>query len=279
MTDTRVTMDPRMMKELLLSQFLSGVNPFDTQTSYVSSADGGDDLFSQLLEQMLSADSDSYGDALANGDFSSLSGSYGLGLSGLSGLGGLVGYGAGLDSSSTLSGLSGYGGLGLGYTSGSAVTSLLSGIAGGGLTNDTGFTSAYDSLILQAANQYGVDPALIKGVIQSESSFRENAVSSAGAKGLMQLMDATAQGLGVTDSFDPMQNIDAGTRYLSYLLRKYNGNEATALAAYNAGPGRVDRLGITTNEELAARLSELPEETQAYIQKVLSNRNIWSSAL
>ncbi|MBB6636253.1 lytic transglycosylase domain-containing protein [Cohnella thailandensis] len=267
------------MKELLLSQFLSGVNPFDTQTSYVSSTDGGDDLFSQLLEQMLSADSDSYGDALANADFSSLSGSYGLGLSGLSGLGGLVGYGAGLDSSSTLSGLSGYGGLGLGYSSGSAVTSLLGGIAGGGLTNDTGFTSAYDSLILQAANRYGVDPALIKGVIQSESSFRENAVSSAGAKGLMQLMDATAQGLGVTDSFDPMQNIDAGTRYLSYLLRKYNGNEATALAAYNAGPGRVDRLGITTNEELAARLTELPEETQAYIQKVLSNRNIWSSAL
>lgn len=277
MTDAKVTMDPRMMKELLLSQFLNGVNPFDTQTSYVSSADSGDDLFSQLLEQMLSADSGTYGDSLTSADLSGLSGSNGLGLSGLNGLGGLVGYGAGLGSSSALGGLSGY--EGLGYSSGSTITSLLGGIAGEGLAADTGFTSIYDSLILQAANQYGVDPALIKGVIQSESSFRENAESSAGAKGLMQLMDGTAQGLGVTDSFDPAQNIDGGTRYLSYLLRKYNGNEATALAAYNAGPGRIDRLGIMTNEELASRLSELPEETQAYVQKVLSNRNLWSSTL
>ncbi|MFF2094340.1 lytic transglycosylase domain-containing protein [Paenibacillus sp. NPDC058174] len=126
----------------------------------------------------------------------------------------------------------------------------------------------YEGLIAAAAAKYGVDPALIRGVIRTESGFKADAVSSAGAKGLMQLMDATARSLGVTDSLDPGQNIDGGTKYLSYLLRKYNGNEQVALAAYNAGPGRVDRLGISTDAELAANLYKLPEETQRYVTKV-----------
>ncbi|OUM97938.1 MAG: hypothetical protein BAA02_08430 [Paenibacillaceae bacterium ZCTH02-B3] len=129
--------------------------------------------------------------------------------------------------------------------------------------------SSYESLILEASARYGVDPALIRAVIRAESSFRADTVSPAGAKGLMQLMDDTAKWLGVTDPFDPRQNIDGGTRFLSWLLRKYDGHLLPALAAYNAGPGLVDRLGLTTDGEVSARWSELPEETQAYIGKVL----------
>jgi soluble lytic murein transglycosylase-like protein len=146
---------------------------------------------------------------------------------------------------------------------------------GGALAGDSGLSSAYDNLITAAGAKYGVDPALIKGVIQSESSFNANAVSSAGAKGLMQLMDETARGLGVADSFDPAQNIDGGTRFLSYLLRKYEGNVSTALAAYNAGPGRVDRLGIENDQDVALNLHKLPTETQGYIRKVLNATSQW----
>jgi soluble lytic murein transglycosylase-like protein len=113
---------------------------------------------------------------------------------------------------------------------------------------------------------------LVKAVIHSESSFNPYAVSSSGAKGLMQLMDGTGEGMGVTDPFDPAQNIEGGTRYLAGLLRKYNGNEGVALAAYNAGPGRVDRLGIRTDADLKEKLHLLPLETRQYVDKVLSRK-------
>ncbi|WNQ13481.1 lytic transglycosylase domain-containing protein [Paenibacillus aurantius] len=129
--------------------------------------------------------------------------------------------------------------------------------------------SAYNELIEEAGAKYGVATPLIKAVIDQESSFQADSVSSAGAKGLMQLMDGTARGLGVTDSFDPRQNIDGGTRFLASLLKKYNGNEGTALAAYNAGPGRIDRLGITNDAELRANFGSLPRETQHYVNRVL----------
>lgn len=128
----------------------------------------------------------------------------------------------------------------------------------------------FGGLIQSAAAKYGIDPTLIHAVIQTESGFNPVAQSHAGAKGLMQLMDGTARGLGVSDSFDPAQNVEGGTKYLAMLLRKYGGNKAVALAAYNAGPGRIDRLGISTDVELMARLNELPTETQAYIGKVQS---------
>lgn len=131
-----------------------------------------------------------------------------------------------------------------------------------------GISTDYDALIKQASLKYGVSESLIKAVIDTESSFNPNVVSSAGAKGLMQLMDGTAAGLGVTNAFDPAQSIDAGTRYLSYQLQRFNGEEKLALAAYNAGPGRVGRLGVDTDEELMTVMSRLPLETQRYITKI-----------
>ncbi|CAM4263732.1 lytic transglycosylase domain-containing protein [Paenibacillus tarimensis] len=139
-----------------------------------------------------------------------------------------------------------------------------------------GKTTAFDSMIERAAAKHGVNPALIKAVIHTESSFNPNAVSSAGAKGLMQLMDGTARGLGVANSLDPAQNIDGGTRFLKYLLEKYDGNAMAALAAYNAGPGRVDRRGIRTDSDLQQKLHLLPKETQGYVGKVMKAMDLYS---
>jgi soluble lytic murein transglycosylase-like protein len=133
--------------------------------------------------------------------------------------------------------------------------------------------TSYDQLIEQSSMKYGVDPHLIRAVIQTESGYNSNAVSHAGAKGLMQLMDGTAAALGVTNSFNPQENINGGTKFLAYLLRKYDGHESVALAAYNAGPGRIDRLGITNDTELQSKYNELPSETQNYVRKVLGLRN------
>ncbi|MFB5266183.1 lytic transglycosylase domain-containing protein [Paenibacillus enshidis] len=132
--------------------------------------------------------------------------------------------------------------------------------------------TAFDSLITAASRKYGVPESLIKAVIDTESSFNPYAVSSAGAKGLMQLMDATAQGLGVSDAFDPAENIDAGVRYLSYQLKRFGGQENMALAAYNAGPSKVERLGISSDTELMSVLNQLPVETQNYVAKIQNAR-------
>ncbi|MEK8215654.1 lytic transglycosylase domain-containing protein [Paenibacillus sp. FSL L8-0463] len=126
----------------------------------------------------------------------------------------------------------------------------------------------YEELIQTASTKYGVPVDLIKAVIDTESSFNPNVVSSAGAKGLMQLMDGTANGLGVSDPFDPGQSIDGGVRYLSYQLKRFDGQEKMALAAYNAGPGRVNKLGVNSDQELMEKLSQLPKETQDYILKI-----------
>lgn len=136
-----------------------------------------------------------------------------------------------------------------------------------GEITDTKPTS-YDDLIQTASTKYGVPVDLIKAVIDTESSFNPNVVSSAGAKGLMQLMDGTARGLGVSNSFDPAQNIDGGVRYLSYQLKRFDGQEKMALAAYNAGPGRVINLGVSNDQELLEKLSQLPKETQSYLTKI-----------
>lgn len=114
--------------------------------------------------------------------------------------------------------------------------------------------------INQASARYGVPTRLIRGVIEQESGMNTNAVSSAGALGLMQLMPATAQALGVQNPLDPSQNIDGGTRYLASLLQQFNGDSALALAAYNAGPNAVRQYG---------GIPPYPE-TQQYVRNVLA---------
>lgn len=119
--------------------------------------------------------------------------------------------------------------------------------------------SAYDGLINEAAKRYGLPAALIRAVIMTESEFDPLAVSSAGAQGLMQLMPALSSQLGVSNAFDPRQNIMAGAHYLSALLGTQKGDMALALASYNAGPGNVERYqGIPPFEE-----------TQRYVKKIM----------
>jgi hypothetical protein len=130
-----------------------------------------------------------------------------------------------------------------------------------------GGSSGITSLISRASRRYGVDEGLIKAVIQAESNFKPTAVSPAGAQGLMQLMPATAASLGVTDSFNPEQNVMAGTRFLKDLLNRYGGDLDKALAAYNWGPGNVDR-----------GKSRLPQETRDYLVKVKKLYSTYSTA-
>jgi len=122
-----------------------------------------------------------------------------------------------------------------------------------------GESTPYDSLIDEAAGRHGVDPALLKGLIRQESNFNPAARSPAGASGLTQLMPGTAAGLGVTDPTDPAQAIDGGAKYLRQQLDRFGGDQTKALAAYNAGPGAVQRFGGVPPYA----------ETQAYVQKVL----------
>lgn len=120
----------------------------------------------------------------------------------------------------------------------------------------------YQDIIKRAAKRHAISPALIKSVIAAESCYREMVVSPKGAAGLMQLMPATAEELGVFDIFDPEENINAGSRYLGYLLRMYNGSITHAIAAYNAGAGRIER---------GAPVTISFTETRGYIQNVLTN--------
>jgi hypothetical protein len=119
-------------------------------------------------------------------------------------------------------------------------------------------TSAYATEIRSAASQFGVEEAIVRAIIHAESAYRANAVSRAGARGLMQLIPATASRFGVTDSFDPGQNIKGGVQYLAWLLKRYNSNLTLAAAAYNAGEGAVDRNGGVPPYA----------ETQRYVQRV-----------
>ena len=116
----------------------------------------------------------------------------------------------------------------------------------------------FDAIIERTARSMGLDPNLIRAVVKTESNFQADAVSHAGAMGLMQLMPDTADDMGLDDPFDPVQNISGGSKYLKMMLERYDGDLDSALAAYNWGPGNLDR----------SRSGKLPEETTNYIERV-----------
>ncbi len=118
-------------------------------------------------------------------------------------------------------------------------------------------------VIQSASQQYRLDPDFLASVISAESGFKTHAVSPKGAKGLMQLMPQTASNLGVSDPFDPAKNVDGGTRYLRELLERYNFDPIKALAAYNAGPSRVEQYrGVPPYHE-----------TRVYVAKIIRDFN------
>jgi soluble lytic murein transglycosylase-like protein len=116
-----------------------------------------------------------------------------------------------------------------------------------------------DGFIVDSSNRYGVDPLLIYSIMHRESTFKRFALSPKGARGLMQLMPATAARLGVRDIFDPQQNIDGGVKYVSFLLDLFDGDVRLALAGYNAGEGAVLKYGRTVPPY---------RETQEYVRRI-----------
>ena len=116
-----------------------------------------------------------------------------------------------------------------------------------------------DALIGASATAYSVDPALVRSIVEAESGFNPRATSPAGARGLMQLMPETAASLGISDAYDPAENLRGGTRYLRGLLDRF-GDVRLAVAAYNAGPAAVERFGGVPPYS----------ETRAYVRRVLT---------
>ena len=130
-----------------------------------------------------------------------------------------------------------------------------------GATEKVSTREQIKGLVSRISKKHGVDEKLVNALIKQESGFNPNAKSKVGAMGLMQLMPATAKGLGVTNAMDPEQNVEGGVKYLKSMLNKYNGNVILALAAYNAGPGAVDKYdGVPPYKE-----------TQNYVKSILSN--------
>lgn len=125
-------------------------------------------------------------------------------------------------------------------------------------TVPTGGVGDVRGMAIQAAQKAGVDPGLFLSLVQAESNFNPNAVSGAGAQGLTQLMPGTARMLGVQNPLDPVQNLEGGAKYLAQMLKQFNGDVKLALAAYNAGPGAVERAG------------GIPpyKETQNYVKRI-----------
>ena len=131
-----------------------------------------------------------------------------------------------------------------------------------------GFTTGnaqVDGYIMESASRNGVDPLLIYSIMHQESSFKPRAISYKGARGLMQLMPGTAARFGVTNIFDPKQNIEGGSRYMKFLLNRFEGNVPLALAGYNAGEGAVDKYGW-----------RIPPyaETQEYVRRISRRYNL-----
>lgn len=128
-------------------------------------------------------------------------------------------------------------------------------------------SEAYNDIIEEAAKTYHVDPHLIRAVMETESAFHPYAVSRAGAEGLMQLMPELSSEMGVSDAFDPRENIMGGVRYLKQLLDFHRGNLDLALASYNAGPGNVERYGGVPPFDETRRYVKTVKETLAKKKK------------
>lgn len=134
-------------------------------------------------------------------------------------------------------------------------------------THLKGFTTGnplHDSYIVESSRRYGIDPLLIYAQMHQESSFKINATSHKGASGLMQLMPATARRFGVTKIYDPKQNVDAGVKYMRWLLDTFNGDVVLALAGYNAGEGAVMKYGWNVPPY---------RETQEYVRRISARYN------
>jgi hypothetical protein len=140
--------------------------------------------------------------------------------------------------------------------------------AGGVASSLRGFTTGnaqVDGYIMESASRNGLDPLLIYSIMHQESSFKQRAISYKGARGLMQLMPGTAARYGVTNIFDPKQNIEGGSRYMKFLLNRFQGDLSLALAGYNAGEGAVDKYGW-----------RIPPyaETQEYVRRISRRYNL-----
>ena len=144
--------------------------------------------------------------------------------------------------------------------SSSRVDWITRGFRSGSSTASGRASANIDQLVEQAANRFQVDPELVHAIIQVESGYDPKAVSNKGAMGLMQLIPATAQRFGVSNPYDPKQNVEGGVNYLKYLLGLFGGDLALSLAAYNAGEHRVQRSG---------GIPAIPE-TQSYVRKITS---------
>lgn len=132
-------------------------------------------------------------------------------------------------------------------------------------------TSAYSSEIRDAASRFGVDEYIVRAIIHAESAYRPNAISHAGAQGLMQLIPATASRFGVSDPFDPAQNISGGVKYLAWLMKRYSSNLTLVAAAYNAGEGAVDRNGgvppYSETQRYVVRVGQLADRYRSALAK------------
>lgn len=141
--------------------------------------------------------------------------------------------------------------------------------------SDKNSTIEIERAIESSAKKYGVDADLIRAIIKTESNFNPNVVSSAGAKGLMQLMPENCKEYGVVDPFDIEENIDAGTRHIKEYIDKYDGDIQMGLMAYNGGPTRMKNRGVNSIDDIY----KMPKETQNYVPKVMKYYNEYKNQL
>jgi hypothetical protein len=135
--------------------------------------------------------------------------------------------------------------------------------------------SKYNDIIIEASRHFDIDAALVSAVIKAESDYNPRIVSHKGARGLMQLMPATAERFGVTNSFDPRENIYGGTRYLRWLLKKFDGNADLAVAAYNAGEGNVWKYeGVPPFRETVNYIHRIARHIRTAIETEVIPRDI-----